>query len=144
MVPVTYYTVSDRNYFLGTVALFNSLRLTGNLQPVVVLDMGFTERQRALLSEHAKVIDPPEHPTHPFLLKPYPSLCDLSGTAIVIDSDVIVTGSLDEIFSAAEDGFICAFPDGPETRTRWFPSGRRSFSYVRRFVATSASTPASP
>jgi hypothetical protein len=118
--PPTYFTVSDRNYFLGTVALINSLRVTGNRGDFVVLDAGLSDAQRLLLGDHAKVMDPPEECVHPFLLKPYPHFSDSAGTAVLIDSDVIVTGSLTEILWAAERGFICAYPDGPETRTRWF------------------------
>jgi hypothetical protein len=37
---VTFYTVSNEPYFLGTVALLNSLRKTGNDGSFVVLDAG--------------------------------------------------------------------------------------------------------
>ena len=36
------FTMGDAGYFLGIVALINSLRLTGNHEPVTVLDLGMT------------------------------------------------------------------------------------------------------
>jgi lipopolysaccharide biosynthesis glycosyltransferase len=116
----TYYTVSDENYFLGTVALLNSLRLTGNAGELLVLDAGLSHSQRRSLAEHAIVFDPPIEIVHPFLLTTYAHFCDLSGSLVVIDSDIIVTRSLDDILERAASGSICAYPDGPETRMRWF------------------------
>jgi hypothetical protein len=117
----TYYTVSDRNYFLGTVTLSNSLRLTGNGGSLVVLDAGLSHGQRHLLMDYATVVDLPEGVSHPFLVKPYPHFLDPEGPIVIIDSDVIVTGSLAEIIERAERGAICAYPDHPDTRARWFP-----------------------
>ena len=36
----TFYTVADARFWLGAVALVNSLRLVGHKEPVVVLDLG--------------------------------------------------------------------------------------------------------
>jgi hypothetical protein len=52
---MTYYTVSDHRFFLGTVALLNSLRLTNNGGDFVVLDVDLTPSERELLSDHATV-----------------------------------------------------------------------------------------
>jgi hypothetical protein len=57
---VTHYTVSDHRFFLGTVALRNSLRLIGNGGEVVVLDVGLTATEREMLSDHATVFAPRE------------------------------------------------------------------------------------
>jgi hypothetical protein len=120
---VTYYTVSDHRFFLGTVALLNSLHVTGNSGAFVVIDTGLTPRERALLSERATVVSPPnEIAGHPVLMKPYPYRLSPSGTVVVIDSDIVVTGSLDPIVKLARDGKICAFPAWlPYARMRWFP-----------------------
>jgi len=56
---VTYYTVSDDEFFLGTVMLVNSLRLTGNHGKVVVLDAGLTAEQSATLERHAEIVTLP-------------------------------------------------------------------------------------
>ena len=53
---VTYYTVSNDPFFLGTVALFNSLHVTGNTGTFVVLDAGLTAAQRELLAPHADIV----------------------------------------------------------------------------------------
>ena len=44
--PATFYTVTDAEFFPGTVALLNSLRLVGHREPLVVLDNGLTPEQR--------------------------------------------------------------------------------------------------
>jgi hypothetical protein len=117
----TYYTVSTHRFFLGTVALLNSLRLTGNAGELVVLDAGLTASERELLAAHATVYSPPAGmPIHPVVMKTYAHLSQPSGTVVVIDSDMIVTGSLDHITALAAEGQICAYPDIPEVRGRWF------------------------
>ncbi len=115
---VTHYTISDHGFFLGTVALLNSLRLTGNLGELVVLDAGLTPNERDLLAAHGTVFAPPkEVDGHPSIMKPYPHLLEPCGVIVLIDSDMIVTGSLDHVFELARDGRICAYP---ESKPRWF------------------------
>jgi hypothetical protein len=119
---VTYYTVSDHRFFLGTVALLNSLHLTNNVGEVVVLDVGLTGSERKLLSAHATVFAPPRAvDVHPVMIKTYGhrSLAQASATVVVIDSDVIVTSSLDHVFALARDGQICVYPE-QAIRGRWF------------------------
>jgi hypothetical protein len=118
----TYYTISDREFFLGTVMLLNSLRLTGNEGKLVVLDAGLDPRQRALLEGHADVVDVPKKIAGtPASMKPYPYLVGASGTVVLIDSDIVVTGRLDEALELAREGRIVAAPAWWEaTRNRWF------------------------
>jgi hypothetical protein len=124
---VTYYTVSDNRFFLGTVALLNSLRLTGHAGELVVLDTGLTPSQRELLDGHATVFAPPMGvDVHPVVIKTYAHLSQPSGTVVVIDSDMIVTGSLSHILELAREGKICAYPDVPAVRTRWFPEWEKT------------------
>jgi hypothetical protein len=124
----TYYTVSTHRFFLGTVALLNSLRLTGNTGELVVLDAGLTPTEREQLATHATVFSPPEGmPIHPVVMKTYAHLSQPSGTVVVIDSDIIVTGSLDHIVALASEGKICAYPDTPEVRGRWFREWEKTF-----------------
>jgi hypothetical protein len=119
---VTYYTVSDHRFFLGTVALLNSLSLTGNIGDLVVLDAGLTPNQRRALAGYSTVVDVSEQiKRHPHLMRPYPHLMEPAGMTVVIDSDIIVTASLDGILDFAREGKICLFPAWtPEARTRWF------------------------
>jgi hypothetical protein len=120
-VPVTYYTVSNHTYFLGTVALLNSLRVTGNPDPLVVLDAGLLPEEREALEPHARVVSMPEDRGNPVLLKPFPHVLDASGVIVVIDSDIIVTSSLTAVTDLARRGKICLCPAWVEAaRTRWF------------------------
>ena len=47
---LAYYTVANAAYFLGTVALLNSLRRVGEHAPLFVVDCGLTAAQRERLS----------------------------------------------------------------------------------------------
>lgn len=119
--PVTFYTVSDASYFPGTIALLNSLRLTHNDGDLVVLDRGLTATQRKRLEAHATVVELPiQTPASPHVYKAFPHLLSMNGIVVVIDSDMIVTGSLDAATSSAAEGRICVFPDAPWGRNRWF------------------------
>ena len=118
----TYYTISDAEFFLGTVMLLNSLRLTGNEGKLVVLDAGLDPAQRTLLEGHADVVDVPKKIAGtPVSMKPYPHLVGASGTVVLVDSDIIVTGRLDEALNLAHEGRIVAAPAWTEAaRNRWF------------------------
>ncbi len=123
---VTFYTIGDTGYFPGVVGLHNSLRLMGHRGPLVVLDCGFTPRQRDLLKPHCTLVETPRHHvTNPQLFKPFPHLLSPAATAVIIDSDMIVTGTLDAIIAQAAEGKICAYPD-PEY-TRWFGEWQQLF-----------------
>jgi lipopolysaccharide biosynthesis glycosyltransferase len=117
----TFYTVSDKNYFLGTVTLLNSLRVAGNSGELCVINAGLEPWQERLLSEYATVLNPPTKVVHPFLWKQTASFFEPTETIVLIDSDMIVTASLDDVVSCATKGSICAYPDEPYTRWRWFP-----------------------
>jgi hypothetical protein len=113
----TFYTVSDSRYFLGTVALLNSLRLTGNQGPLVVLDAGLSSLQRNRLSRHCKIAElPGEVKANPLLFKAFPYYLGATGTVVIVDSDIIVTQSLEPILMEAERGRICAVPDPHDLR----------------------------
>lgn len=144
----TFFTVSDAGFFLGTVALLNSLRLTGHSHRFVVLDCGFSAEQQAILAPHCRLI--PFDRTlavSPTCFKPFPHLADPTGTVVIVDSDVIVTGSLRPIMDQAAAGRVCAFADS--SPLRWFgeweklfglPSPPRRQTYVGSgFLALSAS-----
>src|SRR4051794_8977367 len=118
----TFYTISEARFFLGTVMLLNSLRLTGNKGKLVVLDAGLEPAQRALLGRHAEVVDLPRKILNaPGTMKPYPFMVDASGAVVLIDSDIVVTGSLHDTLDLAREGRIVAAPAWKETtRKRWF------------------------
>jgi hypothetical protein len=119
---ITYYTISDHRFFLGTVTLLNSLCLTKNYGDVVVLDAGLTEKERNVLAGRATIVDPTKSiEGNPTLMKPYPHMLEPSGTVMLIDSDMIVTGSLEHIRDLAHGGKICAYPNISGSLARWFP-----------------------
>ncbi|MGZ4385561.1 MAG: hypothetical protein ACXVZO_01415 [Gaiellaceae bacterium] len=106
---VTYVTIADEKFFLGAVGLVNSLRLTGNDGRIVVFDAGLTAEQRALLQEQCDVRRPPVAQAGVFVvfLKPAAVLLGLTGTVVLIDSDVVVTRDLSPILAEAAAGKIC-------------------------------------
>lgn len=134
-LEVTCYTVSDSRYFLGTVLLLNSLRLTNGDVRLVVLDRGLTSEQRSRLEEHADVVDIRVEDDQMsdwvrsnlgYYLKPYPAFLDPKGIVIALDSDVIVTDSLKEPVSYAAAGKTCVWEDlGSD---RWFAEWQHIFS----------------
>jgi hypothetical protein len=115
------YTLADSNYFVGLVALLNSLRLTGNEQELVVLDCGLSAQHRDLLEGHATVVPlSPEVADRKFLAKPYLyQHVSPDELVVYIDSDILVTAALDPILASAAAGRICIAPlDWPEKRQR--------------------------
>ena len=113
----TVYTVTSRRYFPGTVALLNSLRLTGNSYPFVALDAGLKRDQRRLLEPHCAIVEVPESArTSPLLRKAFPKFLQPAGVVLLLDSDMIVTNSLESVVSRAERGEICAILDPDESR----------------------------
>jgi hypothetical protein len=121
----TYVTLADKHFFVGTVAMLNSLRLTGNRGELVVLERGFTPEQRQLLGDHARVqaVDPG---IRPFLLWPFMRTVADSGTLFWIDGDVIVTRSLQQVSEVAGRGKICLYCGGEPTR--WFREWQEIFA----------------
>lgn len=109
---ITFYTISDARFFPGVVALLNSLRLTGHQHRLIILDCGLTPSQREVLQDHCTLFEMPKLlASNPCQFKPFPHLLDPTGTVVIIDSDMIVTRSLQDIIDLAQQGKICAFPD---------------------------------
>jgi hypothetical protein len=107
-VNAAFYCVSDARYFLGAVAMINSLRLQGHDQPVYLLDCGLTEAQRELLAPQVRVFPAPAG-TAPYLLKTVLPLAEPAPVAVLIDADMIATSPLDELIASAAEGLVVAF-----------------------------------
>jgi hypothetical protein len=105
-----FYTVADSAYFLGAVALVNSLRLTGHADRVLVLDCGLGPEQRALLEPEADLVPAPAGP-HPWFLKWLAALERPAEAMILLDSDIVVVRSLEAIAEQAAEGRAVAFVD---------------------------------
>jgi hypothetical protein len=116
-----FYTLATGAYFAGTVALLNSLRLCGNEGELVVADAGLTTEQRSRLENHAEIAPlPAEIAAIPYLAKPYAARAQKRGVAVLIDSDMLVTRSLEPYVALARNGEICVFADHVEARERRF------------------------
>lgn len=118
---VTYLTIADERFFVGAVALVNSLRLTGHHERIVVLDAGLTPGQRAILERECELREPPLAREGVFVvfLKTVVHLLGLTGTVVLVDSDVIVTRNLGPVVAAAQAGRIVLVAD--QFPDRYFP-----------------------
>lgn len=125
--PPVFCAVADSAYFLGAVALINSLRLTGHEGEIAFLDVGLSESERSFLEREATVHPGPEGAgwlsvfVKPTLAKLYPDR-----TVALLDNDLVITGSLEPLLSAADAGNVAAF-EQPDT-TRWFGDWEQLFS----------------
>jgi hypothetical protein len=106
-----FYCVVDAKHFIGAVALLNSLVLTGHRAPVVLLDVGLTPRQRALLQHAATVLQPPRGIQAAKFSKWVAPLKVPAEVMVLLDADVIVVSPLTELIESARAGNIVAFVD---------------------------------
>src|SRR5262249_13170614 len=90
---VAYYTVANASYFLGAVALLNSLRRVGETAPFFVVDCGLTAAQRERLSTRATIV-PRHEDLHPLLQKATGPLARPAQIMVFIDADILVTRPL--------------------------------------------------
>ena len=122
-----FYTVCNSSYFPGVIALLNSLRLTGHSGPLFVLDVDLGPEQRMRLDGHCTLIRmDTQDGINPLLLKGYPEAIGVDDVAVIIDSDIIVTGSLLPTIELARAGQICAYPDADHDR--WFSEWQHLFA----------------
>jgi hypothetical protein len=113
------YTVCDSRFFLGVVALLNSIRLVGHDEPIFVVDAGLTPGQRELLAQHVFLIPAPGDEAS-VLLAPLGPLDHPADVAIVLDADIIVTRRLTELIELAQSGRLVGFVEPPPTHDRFF------------------------
>lgn len=122
-----YYAVADSHFFLGVVALANSLRLTGNNGEIVVIDAGLFSDQRRFLERECTLVDPElGSGIHAAYAKPSINRLEPQDrTIILLDSDIIVTSCFDSIVARADAGSICGFVNNDTHR--WFAEWREIF-----------------
>lgn len=126
---VRFFTSADARYFVGAAALVNSLRISGNRHPVYVVDCGLTPGQRERLARGAELLPVPpaaEH-LHPQFVKLVPDLFWDDGVVVLLDTDMIVTGSLDYLVDHARTGRIAVHPDHEIGRHRLFSEWAPTF-----------------
>ncbi len=123
---VVFFTICDEQYFVGLVALINSLRVLGHHETVVVLDCGLTTGQKALIRVHAELVTAPDNVAgNPAVYKAFGRDMNRGGVSIIIDSDMIVTRRLDAVIALAREGRIVACND--PAVDRWFPQWTEIF-----------------
>ena len=124
----TFFTVANDRFFPGVACLLNSLRVSGNDVELVILDTGLSEAQRRRLEPHARLVSPPgEVLGAHLLLKSFPHTLAPEGTVVIIDSDMIVTRSLEPVLERAEAGQVCMFADIEDQRHRFVPEWEDAF-----------------
>jgi hypothetical protein len=107
-VSLAFYCVTGRDFFLGAVALVNSLRLVGHEEPIFVLDCGLEPAQRELLAREATLIRAPgEDP--PSTLKLSAPVSHPAEVMALLDADLIVLRRLDELVGLAAEGRLVGF-----------------------------------
>jgi hypothetical protein len=102
-----FYCVADDRYFLGAVGMVNSLRVVGHTEPVFILDCGLSAEQRELLSPHVTLVEAPSD-APPWLLKTIAPLRHPAEVTVLIDADIVVTRSLDELIARAAESRVVA------------------------------------
>ncbi len=125
MEDVRAFTVGDEAFFLGVVALLNSLRITGNTMPVTVLDAGLAPWQRTLLEPHCELVRA-RGGVAAYLLKVDAPMAADADITLMLDSDIIVTGSLAPVVESAAAGQVCTYSN-QEDQTRWFAEWQELF-----------------
>lgn len=120
-LATAFYTVADRRFFPGLVALLNSLRLVGHHEPVLVVDAGLTPEQRDLLADHVSFVPPPSPPQPAVFLAPVGPMTCPADVVVLIDADIIVTRPLTELIESARAGRVGGFVDCPDNGDRYHP-----------------------
>ena len=121
---VRFVTSADSRFFVGAVGMLNSLRLSGNEEGTAfVVDVGLRPEQRERLMPAAQVLTLPPalRGLHPLFAKLTADVFWSDGIVVLLDSDMIITSSLDGLIEQAAAGRIAAHPDHEITRGRQFP-----------------------
>ena len=110
-VSATFYTCADSRFFIGAVALVNSLRLVGHRGRIVIIDCGLESWQRELLSPHVELVPAPPgqsplHIRHEVVLR-HPD-----DVMVLIDADMIAVRSMTDLIQRShEHDQVIAFTD---------------------------------
>ena len=115
-MSVEFFCVSGRDYFLGALALVNSLRLVGHTERITLLDCGLDESQRAFAESEVNIVAAPDDlpASMQKFVAPLRSTADVLA---VLDADMIVTRNLGDLFDRAADGALVGFRNESH---RWF------------------------
>lgn len=117
MSTAAFYCVADDRYFVGAVALVNSLRLLGHTEPIHLLDHGLTATQRDILADEVTLVAGPRE-APPWLLKTIAPRLYPADAMVLVDADMIATRALAPLVARALDGVVVAFEND---RDRFVP-----------------------
>ena len=117
---VAFDTMSDARFFIGAVALVNSLRLVGHREPVYVLDCGLEPWQSEALAPHVQLVAAPPARS-PILLTYHAPLLHPAELIVSIDADIIATRSFADLMQrSVGDERVIAFVDArPRFEPTW-------------------------
>ena len=115
--PLAFYCVCNSDFFLGAVALVNSLRLLGHAEPIFVLDCGLSPAQRALLAERGDPGAGARATRRRICSRPWPHFAHPAEVMVLVDADIIVTRPLTGLIERASRGRVLAVEHG---RDRFF------------------------
>jgi len=118
--PCAFYLISDSRFFIGAVAVVNSLRLVGHDEPIVLVDAGLTEWQREALLGHVALISAPPD-VSPVMMKMVGPSERPSSVGVILDSDVMVVRPLTDLIQTAASGRLVAFVNNAPNDVRFFP-----------------------
>jgi hypothetical protein len=126
---VRFLASADSRFFVGAVAMLNSLRLSGHSYPAFVVDLGFSPDQRKRIEASAQLLTLP--PESQGMCPPFTKItADLfwsDGVVVLLDSDMIVTAPLDDLTEQAAAGRIAVHPDHEMNNGRQFPDWVETF-----------------
>lgn len=108
---LAFYAVVDAKYFLGAVALVNSLRAAGHGDPVHFYDCGLEAWQADMLGRVASLQRAAAGDAPPHLLKLEQPLARPADVMVLLDVDVLVLRPLEALIAPARQGAIAAFAD---------------------------------
>jgi hypothetical protein len=118
--PCAFYLICDSKFFIGAVAVLNSLRLVGHDEPVFLVDAGLEKWQHDALSRHVELMVV-RNGIPPIMMKMIGPETYPADVAVVLDSDVIVTRPLTELIEIAASGRLVAFVNNAPNDVRFFP-----------------------
>jgi hypothetical protein len=126
---VRFYTQANSRFFLATVAMLESLRISGNSAPAFVLDDGLRPGERERLAAMAEVLERPARATelHPRQMKATADLFWSAGVVVLLDADMILTAPLADLIEQARAGKIAVHPDHERNAHRQFQEWVKGF-----------------
>lgn len=112
-----FFSATDDDYLVGTVALLNSLKLVGHHEPLFVADGGLRPDLKRVLEQHATVVDPGATCTPHFAKWEIARAVSATEVLAIVDADVIVVRPLTELIDlCADQQRIVVFADDQPDR----------------------------